>query len=70
MRSPESAATSAVTVTLPVVTALREALGTKVVQLPHEFAGRRHADASRMPCAEPIALLRPATTEEVATALS
>ena len=53
----------------PVVTALREALGPRIVALPHEFAGRRHADASRMPCAEPIALVRPAATDEVATAL-
>lgn len=51
------------------VTALREALGPRVVQLPAEFAGRKHADSSRMPCAEPVALVRPATTDEVATAL-
>jgi FAD/FMN-containing dehydrogenase len=53
----------------PVVAALLEALGPRVVQLPSAFAGRRHADSSRMPCADPIALLRPATTAEVATAL-
>jgi FAD/FMN-containing dehydrogenase len=53
----------------PVVAALREALGPRVVQMPHEFAGRRHADSSRMPCAEPIALVRPASTAEVSTAM-
>ncbi|MEJ8858935.1 FAD-binding oxidoreductase [Variovorax robiniae] len=52
-----------------VVAALREALGPRVVQLPHEFAGRHNADASRMPCAEPIALVRPGNTEEVSVAL-
>lgn len=50
-----------------VVLALRAALGERVVQLPTEFAGRRHADSSRMPCAEPVALVRPTTTDEVAT---
>ncbi|MBM2766309.1 FAD-binding oxidoreductase [Burkholderia anthina] len=52
-----------------VIDVLREALGTDVVSLPAEFSGRRHADSSRMPCAEPVALLRPRTTEQVATAL-
>lgn len=52
-----------------VVAALREALGPGVVSLPADFAGRRHADSSRMPCAEPIALVRPRTTEHVSTAL-
>jgi FAD/FMN-containing dehydrogenase len=52
-----------------VAAALLEALGTRVVQLPADFVGRKHADASRMPSAEPLALVRPATTEEVATAL-
>ena len=52
-----------------VVAALRETLGPRTVQLPHEFAGRRHMDSSRMPCAEPIALVRPATTEDVSIAM-
>ncbi len=51
------------------VAALREALGASVVSLPAEFAGRKHADSSRMPCAEPVALVRPRTTEQVATTL-
>lgn len=55
--------------TVDVVTALRSALGTEIVQLPAEFAGRKNSDWSRMPCAEPIALVRPRTTDEVATAL-
>jgi FAD/FMN-containing dehydrogenase len=53
----------------PVVLALLEALGSRVVQLPTEFGGRHHADSSRMPCADPIALVRPATTDDVSTAL-
>ena len=53
----------------PAVNALREALGADVVSLPHEFAGRKHSDSSRMPCAEPLALIRPRNTEQVATAL-
>ncbi|WP_321858841.1 FAD-binding oxidoreductase [Paraburkholderia tropica] len=53
-----------------VLAALREALGAAVVSLPADFAGRRHADSSRMPCAEPIALVRPRTTEQVSKALS
>ncbi|WP_438392907.1 FAD-binding oxidoreductase [Caballeronia sp. DA-9] len=51
------------------VTALREALGADVVSLPHEFAGRRNSDSSRMPCDEPLALIRPRTTEQVATVM-
>ena len=52
-----------------VVRALLSALGPRVVQLDVDFAGRKHADASRMACAEPIALVRPANTAEVATAM-
>ncbi|MGA7776303.1 MAG: FAD-binding oxidoreductase [Paraburkholderia sp.] len=52
-----------------VVAALRAALGADVVALPAEFAGRKHADWSRTPSADPIALIRPRTTEQVATAL-
>ncbi len=52
-----------------VLAALQAALGPRVVQAPADFAGRKHADSSRMPCEEPIALVRPSTTEEVATAL-
>ena len=52
-----------------VVDALLAALGPRVVQRPADFAGRKHADWSRMPCAEPIALVRPGNTEEVATAM-
>lgn len=52
-----------------VLGALRDALGASAVQGPGEFAGRRHADASRMPCADPIALVRPADTQQVALAL-
>jgi FAD/FMN-containing dehydrogenase len=52
-----------------VVAALRAALGADVVARPAEFAGRKHADWSRTPSADPIALIRPRTTEHVATAL-
>ncbi|MGS0743517.1 FAD-binding oxidoreductase [Glaciimonas sp. GG7] len=52
-----------------VVSELRAALGAQVVLLPHEFAGRKNADSSRMPCAEPIALIRPRSTEQVALAM-
>ncbi|RFU44985.1 FAD-binding oxidoreductase [Paraburkholderia sp. DHOC27] len=52
-----------------VVAALRAALGADIVALPAEFAGRKHADWSRTPSADPIALIRPRTTEQVATAL-
>ena len=52
-----------------VVEALRAALGADVVSLPTEFAGRKNADSSRMPCEEPIALVRPRTTEDIATTL-
>lgn len=52
-----------------VVVALRAALGASVVSLPADFAGRRHADSSRMPCADPIALVRPRTTGQVSTAV-
>ncbi len=51
------------------INALRDALGPDMVSLPHEFAGRQNADSSRMPCAEPLALIRPRSTEHVATAL-
>jgi len=51
------------------VIALREALGADVVSLPHEFAGRKNSDSSRMPCEEPLALIRPRNTDHVATAL-
>jgi FAD/FMN-containing dehydrogenase len=51
------------------VTALRDALGSEVVLLPHEFEGRKNSDWSRMPCAEPVALIRARNTQEVATAL-
>lgn len=65
----ESAHRASAAAGAPVVEALREALGAAVVSLPAEFAGRSHADSSRMPCAEPIALVRPRTTEQAATAL-
>ena len=52
-----------------VVHALREALGADVVALPAEFAGRKHADWSRTPSEDPIALVRPRTTEHVAIAM-
>ena len=52
-----------------VVVALREALGADVVALPADFAGRKHADWSRTPSEDPIALVRPRTTDHVATAL-
>jgi FAD/FMN-containing dehydrogenase len=51
------------------VAALREALGMDIVTLPADFAGRKHADWSRTPSADPIALIRPRTTEQVVTAL-
>jgi FAD/FMN-containing dehydrogenase len=51
------------------VRALRDTLGADVVVLPAEFAGRKHADWSRTPSADPVALIRPRTTEQVATAM-
>lgn len=51
------------------INVLRKQLGHQVVLLPDEFVGRYHADSSRTPCAEPLALVRPRSTEEVATAL-
>ncbi|ABM57832.1 FAD-binding oxidoreductase [Verminephrobacter eiseniae] len=51
------------------VQALLHALGAQVVQLPADFGNRQHADASRMACAEPIALLRPVSTAQIAQAL-
>lgn len=61
--------TPATTPSVPVVQALLQALGPQVVQLPPDYGNRKHADSSRMPCAEPLALLRPTTTEQVAQAL-
>jgi FAD/FMN-containing dehydrogenase len=51
------------------VDALRGELGADIVSLPAEFAGRKHADWSRMPSADPVALVRPRTTQHVAAAL-
>ncbi|WP_118182506.1 FAD-binding oxidoreductase [Paraburkholderia phosphatilytica] len=51
------------------VRALRDALGADVVTLPPEFEGRKHADWSRTPSADPVALIRPRTTEHVAIAM-
>src|SRR6218665_1195235 len=51
------------------VQALLHALGAQVVQLPADFGNRQHADASRMACAEPIALLRPVSTGQIPQAL-
>lgn len=62
--SPPSPANSAA-----AINALRSTLGPQVVQLPDEFAGRHHADSSRMPCAEPLAVVRPSSTEETAAIL-
>lgn len=53
----------------PVIESLLQALGNQVVQLPDDYGHRMHADSSRMPCATPLALLRPTTTEQVAVAL-
>lgn len=61
--------TSIVTPYAPVVDALLSALGSHVVQLPTEFGNRKHADSSRMASAEPLALLRPSSTEQIAQAL-
>jgi len=49
----------------PAVSELLEKLGPVVVQLPHEFGGRKFADWSRTPSAEPIAFVRPRDTSEV-----
>ncbi|SEA42168.1 FAD-binding oxidoreductase [Paraburkholderia sartisoli] len=51
------------------VRTLHDALGADVVSLPGEFAGRKHADWSRTPSAEPVALIRPRTTDQVATVM-
>lgn len=58
--------------TLPpsaAVQALLHALGPHAVQLPADYGNRKHADSSRMACAEPLALLRPTSTEQVVQAL-
>jgi FAD/FMN-containing dehydrogenase len=55
--------------TAETVHALRETLGADIVSLPAEFEGRKHADWSRTPSADPIALIRPRTTEHVVTAM-
>src|SRR6218665_3318400 len=74
---PTSATTSTPTPLTPpapppgpprAVQALLHALGAQVVQLPADFGNRQHADASRMACAEPIALLRPVSTAQIAQA--
>jgi FAD/FMN-containing dehydrogenase len=49
--------------------ALRDTLGAHVVQLPPDYQGRRFADWSGKPCAEPVAFVRPRSTAEVAEAL-
>ncbi len=51
------------------IDALRDALGPDVVRRPADFADRRFADSSRMPCAQPAALLLPRGTDQVALAL-
>ncbi|HEY2021482.1 FAD-binding oxidoreductase [Paraburkholderia sp.] len=51
------------------IAALRNALGADVVSLPAEFGNRQFADWSSTPAAIPVALVRPRTTDEVATAL-
>ncbi|HEX3378388.1 MAG TPA: FAD-binding oxidoreductase, partial [Paraburkholderia sp.] len=51
------------------VAALRAALGADIVSLPAEFGGRQFADWSGTPSTDPVALIRPRTTEEVASAL-
>ena len=52
-----------------VIADLLAALGSRVVQLPADYAGRLHADQSRVPSAEPLAVVRPTSTTDVATAL-
>ncbi|AMH43982.1 MAG: FAD-binding oxidoreductase [Pseudomonadota bacterium] len=51
------------------VHALREALGSQVVQLPEEFGDRRVVDWSGLPGGVPLAVIRPRDTAEVAKAL-
>lgn len=51
------------------VAELRERLGPQVVQIPEEFGGRKFADWSRTPSAEPIAFVRPRNTAEVSEVL-
>ncbi|MGF6767592.1 FAD/FMN-containing dehydrogenase [Paraburkholderia sp. GAS199] len=52
-----------------VVRALRDALGADIVSLPDEFSGRKHADWSRTPSADPVVLIRPRNTDHVVTAM-
>ncbi|HEY1611511.1 MAG TPA: FAD-binding oxidoreductase [Paraburkholderia sp.] len=52
-----------------VIEALLAELGAEVVQLPSAYGGRKLRDWSDVPAAEPAALLRPRTTDEVARAL-
>lgn len=52
-----------------VIDSLLAELGADVVQLPAGYDGRRLRDWSDMPGAEPAALIRPRTTDEVSRAL-
>ncbi|SMG49049.1 FAD-binding oxidoreductase [Paraburkholderia susongensis] len=52
-----------------VIDQLLAELGTGIVQLPSEFGTRQLHDWSGVPGETPVALIRPRTTEDVATAL-
>jgi FAD/FMN-containing dehydrogenase len=54
----------------PAVSELRERLGAQTIQLPVDYGGRKFADWSRTPSAEPIAFARPHSTAEVSEILS
>lgn len=50
--------------------ALLDSLGEDVVQFGEQIAHRRNADWSGVPAAQPLALLRPRTTQQVSQALA
>jgi len=54
---------------LPVMTALRAALKPDQVLTGRDIPARNRQDASRAPETEPLALLLPRSTADVATAL-
>lgn len=53
-----------------VLQALLDALGEDVVQFGEQIANRRYADWSGVPAVQPLALLRPRTTQQVSQALA
>lgn len=55
--------------TADCLNALRAAFDERTYLDAAAFAGRQHADSSRTPSAEPLAVVRPASTDELSTAM-